>query len=214
MRIIFLGPPGSGKGTQADILKEKLNLVKLSTGDIFRELSKENNDLALEVKSIMNKGMLLPDHLVTKVVIDRISKDDCKSGFILDGYPRTLNQAVQLDEFLNNANIKIDAVINLNVNEEVLVNRIVARITCKSCNASYNKFTNPTKVENVCDKCGSNEFVTRGDDNEDSIRTRMKEYFAQTYPLVAYYKKKEILKDFDGSKNLENITKEILNALN
>lgn len=213
MRIILMGPPGSGKGTQADIVRAKYNIVKLSSGDIFRSLSRDNSELSKKVKYIMDQGKLLPDSLVTEVIIKSISEIDHNLSFILDGFPRTINQALYLDNYLEKKQKPIDYVINLQISDELLIKRISGRITCKACGASFNKFTNPTKILGKCDNCGSQDLIVREDDNENSVKTRMQEYYNQTRPLLEYYKEKGLLVNIDASQEMNKVTDGIIQAI-
>lgn len=213
MRIILMGPPGSGKGTQADRIRMQYGILKLSSGDIFRSLSQDNSELSSKVKNIMDQGRLLPDDLVTEVIISRLSVGGTVLSFVLDGFPRTIVQAQYLDEYLQKNGEVIDFVINLQLSDKLLIKRISGRITCKLCGSSYNKFTNPTKIEGKCDSCGSTELIVRGDDNEESIKTRMKEYYSQTKPLLDYYENKGVLVNINGEQDLDKVTEDIFQIL-
>lgn len=190
MIIIMLGAPGTGKGTVASVLQEKLGIKQISTGDIFRKNIKEGTELGKIVDSYISKGNLVPDDLTIKIVQDRISKPDVKNGIILDGFPRTIKQAEELDKLLEIENKKVDIVINLTTPEEEIVQRIVNRRVCSNqeCKEIYNLILNPPKKEGICDKCGS-DLIRRKDDTEETIRKRIENYFNQTSPLVEYYEK-------------------------
>lgn len=214
MILILMGPPGAGKGTQSKFLEQKFNIVQLSTGDMFRARLKKGDDFATELKTIMNSGALVPDELTIKMIAERISEADCKNGFILDGFPRTVPQAEALDNMLAEKNLKLDAVIELKVDEEALVERISGRCSCAKCGATYHKKFNPPKVEGVCDICGGTEIVCRTDDNEETIRNRLKAYRDQTAPILPYYAGKGLLKQVDGMAPMDEVTQQICKILN
>ena len=213
MIIILLGPPGAGKGTQAKVLEQRFHIVQLSTGDMLRQKAKEADALAEKIKAIFTAGGLAPDELMIEMIRDRIKKDDCKNGFILDGFPRTVAQAEALDKMLSAENLKLDAVVELKVDEEALVERITGRTSCAKCGASYHAKFNPPKKEGVCDVCGSTEFICRSDDNEETVRKRLKAYHENTAPILPYYKGKGMLKQVDGMLNVESVSKELLKIL-
>lgn len=210
MIIILLGPPGAGKGTQAKLLEQEFHIVQLSTGDMLRQKAKDTDALAEKIKAIFTAGGLAPDELMIEMIRDRISKDDCKNGFILDGFPRTVPQAEALDKMLASENLKLDAVIELKVDEEALIERITGRTSCAKCGASYHAKFNPPKVEGVCDICGSTEFICRSDDNEETVRKRLKAYHENTAPILPYYKGKNMLKQVDGMLGVDDVSQEIL----
>lgn len=212
MRLILLGAPGAGKGTQAVNLSKRLNIPHISTGDIFRANIKEGTELGRKVKQIIDQGMLVPDDLTVSIVKDRLKKDDCKNGFLLDGFPRTIPQAVQLDEVLREMGAELDAVINLNVPDEVIVRRMAGRRVCKGCGMSYHIVSNPPKSEGLCDVC-SEELKIRDDDKEQTVLERLKAYYEKTEPLVEYYEKKGLLLHFDGTKDITETTEEIMDKL-
>jgi adenylate kinase len=206
MKLILLGPPGAGKGTQASRIEQAFGIVQLSTGDMLRAAVASGSDLGVKAKSIMESGGLVPDEIMISMIRERISKDDCKSGFILDGFPRTAAQAAALDEMLASLGKSLDAVIEMKVDDEALVDRISGRFTCAKCGEGYNKkFKMPEKV-GVCDKCGSTEFKQRSDDNAETVSARLKAYHAQTAPLVPYYAQKGVLFSVDGMKNIDEVT--------
>ncbi|MEM5804373.1 MAG: adenylate kinase [Candidatus Aenigmatarchaeota archaeon] len=194
MKIIMLGPPGSGKGTYSKQLSPKLGVPHISTGDIFRENIKNGTEIGRKAKEIIDKGGLVPDSIVMEVVRDRLAKPDAKKGFIFDGFPRTIGQARELDRMA-----KIDAVINLDVPEDVIIKRTTSRRMCKKCGAIYNVLTLKPKKPGVCDRCGG-ELVQRDDDKEDVIRKRLEEYRKLTEPLIGYYRKKGIIIDIRNDK--------------
>jgi len=208
MNLILLGPPGSGKGTQAKLIVEKYGIPQISTGDMLREAVAKGTELGKEAKKYMDAGQLVPDEVVIGIVKERLQEPDCEKGFILDGFPRTIPQAEALDKMLDELGKKIDAVINIQVPEEEVVKRIVNRRTCKKCGAVYHLIYNPPKEDNKCDKCGG-ELYQRDDDKEETVRQRYKVYKEQTEPLVDYYSKKGVLYNIDGTKSIEEVFNEI-----
>lgn len=210
MIVILLGPPGAGKGTQAKVLEQEFHIIQLSTGDMLRQKAREADALAEKIKAIFVAGGLAPDELMIEMIRDRISKDDCKNGFILDGFPRTVPQAEALDAMLASESLKLDAVIELKVDEEALVERITGRTSCAKCGASYHYKFNPPKVEGVCDICGSTEFICRSDDTEETVRKRLKAYNELTAPILPYYKGRGMLKQVDGMLSVDEVAQEIL----
>ncbi|MBC7087054.1 MAG: adenylate kinase [Tissierellales bacterium] len=212
MRLILLGPPGAGKGTQASAIVKRYNIPHISTGDIFRMNIKENTPLGKEVKHYLDAGLLVPDELVVDIVKDRIKKSDCKNGFLLDGYPRTIKQAEVLDEELAKMGTKLDAAINIFLDTQLLIERAVGRRLCKNCGATYHIKFHPPKQQGICDKCGG-ELYQRDDDKEETIKKRIEVYINQTKPLIEYYKNREILVNIDGSQSIENTFDQIINAL-
>lgn len=212
MKLVILGPPGAGKGTQAEFIINKYNIPHISTGDIFRENIKNNTDLGKEAKSYMDKGLLVPDEVVIKIVQDRISRDDCKDGFLLDGFPRTATQAVSLDAQLDKLNTKLDKVINIDVDQSILVDRAVGRRICKTCGATYHVKYNPPKVEGVCDK-DNTPLIQRDDDVKETVENRIKVYLDQTVPLLDYYVAQKLLVNVDGSKDIKEVSEEIVKGL-
>ncbi len=212
MRLILLGPPGVGKGTQASAIVKRYNIPHISTGDIFRANIKEGTELGMKAKEYMDKGLLVPDELVVSIVKDRLSKDDCKDGFLLDGFPRTIEQAEALDEELKNMGIKLDKVVNIYADKEILIERAIGRRICKKCGTAYHIKFNPPKVENVCDIDGG-ELFQRDDDNRETVSTRIEVYEKQTEPLIEYYKEKGIILDVDGTKPIEEVFETIVKGL-
>lgn len=212
MNLIFLGAPGAGKGTQAKKVSEKYGIPQISTGDMLREAVAKGTELGKKAKEYMDKGELVPDEIVIGIVKERLQQPDCEMGFILDGFPRTLAQAKALDEMLKELNKKIDGVINIAVPEEEVVKRIVNRRTCRNCGAVYHLIYNPPKEDNKCDKCGG-ELYQRDDDKEETVRERFRVYKQNTEPLIDYYRKKGVLYDVDGTKDINGVWEEIVAVL-
>lgn len=204
MRLVLLGAPGAGKGTQAKMLVEKYGIPQISTGDLLRAAVAAGTSLGKEAKAYMDRGELVPDSVVLEMVKERISQDDCKNGFILDGFPRNVTQAEALDKMLAEMNIPLDLVLNIDVPFDDLMKRLTGRRTCKSCGQMYNIYYSPSKVEGKCDKCGG-ELFQRDDDKEETIRKRLEVYKAQTEPLIDYYSKKSILKSVTGTGGIDEI---------
>jgi adenylate kinase len=204
MNIILIGPPGAGKGTQATRMIERLQVPQISTGDMFRAAVKEGTPMGKKAKEYMDKGALVPDEVVIGVVNERFGKPDCKKGFILDGFPRTLDQAKALDELLKNLGTKLDHVVVIEVPDDYLVERLTGRRTCKGCNYMHHiKFDAPKK-EGVCDKCGA-ELYQRDDDKEETIRQRLTNYHSQTSPLIEYYGKQNIVRMINGTLSMQQV---------
>lgn len=212
LKIVLLGPPGAGKGTQAKLISEKYSIPHISTGDIFRKNISEKTKLGVEAKRYMDNGQLVPDQVTIDIVKDRLSKDDCKEGFLLDGFPRTVKQAEALDEFLNENHNKIDAALLIDVEEKFILERMTGRRVCPSCGASYHIRFNPPKVEGKCDACGS-DLIQRKDDTEATVKERLDVYNQQTQPLVDYYKNQNTLLKVEGTKEINQVFDEICDAL-
>lgn len=212
LRTILLGPPGAGKGTQAAKIVEKYGIPHISTGDIFRENIKKGTELGKKAQEYMNRGELVPDDLVIEIATTRLLEDDCKNGFLLDGFPRTVYQAERLDEFLAARGSKIDKVLDIAVEKEELITRLTGRRVCKSCGASFHVVNIPPKKEGVCDYCGG-ELIQRADDNLETVTNRIDVYEAQTMPLIDYYEKAGNLVHIDGSTGLESVFADIVSAL-
>jgi len=210
--LILLGPPGAGKGTQAAKLKEKFNIPHISTGDIFRENIKNGTELGKKAKEYMDKGALVPDELVVAIAISRLRADDCKNGFILDGFPRTVHQAEELGKFFSETGREEYKVLDIYVGTEELVRRLSGRRLCKACGAIYHVTGMPPKVQGICDECGG-ELYQRSDDNEEAVATRTEAYNSQTKPLTDYYGKKGNIIHVDGTIGLEEVLSEIVKAL-
>jgi adenylate kinase len=209
MNIILLGPPGAGKGTQAQRLQADVGMVQLSTGDMLRAAVKSGSELGQRAKGIMDKGELVPDELIVGLIKDRIGQPDCAKGFILDGFPRTEAQAKALDKMLGEAGQKLDEVIEMQVDEKALTERIVGRYTCAKCGAGYHDSFKRPKVAGVCDVCGSKEFTRRKDDTAETMKTRMAAYRAQTEPLLPYYRSRGVLKKVDGMAAMDEVYRQI-----
>ncbi len=212
MQFVLFGPPGAGKGTQAKFLSETLNVPHISTGDILRENVKKGTALGMKAKSYMDKGELVPDKLLIDLIKDRLSQPDCRKGFLLDGFPRTIPQAEALDEILDDINKNLDGVINIDVGSNELVRRLSGRRICRGCGASYHVLFNAPKAKDICDACGG-ELYQREDDKEAAIKNRLNVYMKQTQPVLDYYKKKGVLIDIDGEEEIEEVTADIKSAL-
>jgi len=212
MRLILLGPPGAGKGTQAANIVDKYNIPHISTGDIFRKNIKEGTELGRKAKEYIDGGQLVPDSLTIALVEDRLKQDDAKDGFLLDGFPRNISQAEALDSVLENMSTKLSSVINISVDPSILVERAVGRRICKNCGATYHVVFNPSKVEGVCDKC-SGELYQRSDDNEETVSNRINVYSNETAPLIDYYTDKGVIINVDGQKDIDLVFEDIASAL-
>jgi adenylate kinase len=212
MNLILLGPPGAGKGTQAQRIVEKYRLPQISTGDILRAAVKESTPLGTKAKGFMDQGQLVPDEIVIGIVGDRLKEKDCNSGFILDGFPRTIPQAEALQPILTKIGKAIDHVINIEVESEELIRRLTGRRTCKNCGAMFHVLFQPPKKEGLCDRCGETLYQ-RADDKEETIRTRLKEYEKQTAPLIQYYRNKTTLRSIQGVGGPDQIFDQIIRLL-
>lgn len=212
MKIIMLGAPGAGKGTQAKQIADKYQIPHISTGDIFRANIKNGTELGKKAKEYMDQGALVPDELTCDLVMDRIKQEDCKNGFVLDGFPRTIPQAEALDNALKGIGEKMDYAIDVDVPDENIVNRMGGRRACLNCGATYHVVSIPTKVEGICDRCGS-EVVLRDDDKPETVQKRLTVYHEQTQPLIDYYKNQGILKSVDGTVPMESVFSAIVEIL-
>jgi adenylate kinase len=212
MRLVLLGAPGAGKGTQAKKLIEKYGIPQISTGDLLRAAVSAGTQLGKEAKSYMDKGELVPDRVVLGMVEERLKQDDCKKGYILDGFPRNVAQAEALDKMLNDLGMSLDAALSVDVPFDDLMKRLTGRRTCKACGQMYNIYFNPPKKEGVCDKCGG-ELFQRDDDKEETIKKRLEVYNSQTSPLIDYYSKKGILKSVNGTGSIDEIFANICKVL-
>ena len=212
MNIMLFGAPGAGKGTQAKFIIDKYGIPQISTGDMLRAAISEGTEMGMEAKKFMDEGKLVPDSTIIGIIKDRLSQEDCKKGFILDGFPRTLAQAEALEVLLKELNMNLDKVISLNVPDELIVGRVVGRRVCPNCGASFHIENNPPKVEGKCDYCGS-DLIIRKDDNKDTVEKRLSAYHEQTAPLFNFYSERGVMVELDGTKEINEIAKEIFNIL-
>ena len=204
MRLLIMGAPGAGKGTQAALIKDAYNISHISTGDMFRKAIKEQTATGIEAKKFIDKGQLVPDYVTNNLVKERLAEADCAKGFLLDGYPRNVEQAVELDKILAELNIKLDAVINITVDDKILIDRITGRRTCTKCGASYHVVANKPKQEGICDVCGS-ELIQRADDTEETIKSRLEVYYGKTEPVLSHYVKQGLVKNVYGMASIDEI---------
>jgi len=212
MKIIMLGAPGAGKGTQAKMIAEKYSIPHVSTGDIFRANIKNGTELGKQAKEYMDAGKLVPDELTVKILLDRVAQDDCKNGYVLDGFPRTIPQAEVLENALNELGDKIDFAVNVDVPDENIVRRMSGRRACLKCGATYHIEHIPPKQEGICDTCGS-ELVLRDDDKPETVQNRLKVYHEQTQPLIDFYTERKVLKTIDGTKDMKEVFADIIAIL-
>ena len=212
MKIIMLGAPGAGKGTQAKMIAEKYSIPHVSTGDIFRANIKNGTDLGKQAKEYMDAGKLVPDELTVKILLDRVAQDDCKNGYVLDGFPRTIPQAEVLEDALNKLGDKIDFAVNVDVPDENIVRRMSGRRACLKCGATYHIEHIPPKQEGICDTCGS-ELVLRDDDKPETVLNRLKVYHDQTQPLIDFYTERNVLKTVDGTRDMKDVFADIISIL-
>ena len=212
MNILFMGPPGAGKGTQAEVIVKEFGIPHISTGDAFRLAIKQGTPIGLKAKEYMDQGLLVPDDVTIGIVEERLQQPDCREGFLLDGFPRTLSQAEALDGILDRLNSGLDHVINLKVDRNKLLARLTGRRLCKNCGSTYHVVFNPPKQEGICDKCGG-ELYQRSDDNEESVGTRLDEYINKTAPLLTFYENKGLLRQMNGEQDIDQVSQEIVSLL-
>lgn len=212
MKIIMLGAPGAGKGTQAKMIADKFSIPHISTGDIFRANIKNGTELGMEAKKYMDQGLLVPDELTVKILLDRVAQDDCKNGYVLDGFPRTIPQAEVLDKALTELGDKIDYAINVDVPDENIINRMSGRRACVTCGATYHVIHIPPKSEGICDKCGA-QLILRDDDKPETVKNRLNVYHKQTQPLIDFYSSKGVLKTVDGTQDMNDVFAAIVDIL-
>ena len=212
MHILLMGPPGAGKGTQADELKQKLEIPHISTGDMFRKAQQDKTPLGMKAKEYMDRGELVPDEVTIGIVRERLAEEDCKRGFLLDGFPRTVPQADALDQILRELDYTLDGAVNLEVPLEKLIARLTGRRVCPTCKATYHMLYNPPKVEGICDIDGS-ALYQRDDDTETTARNRLSVYEKNTAPLIAYYREKGNLISINGDQDMASVTNEIMHKL-
>lgn len=208
MNLVLMGLPGAGKGTQAEKIVEKYGIPHISTGDMFRAAMKEGTELGLKAKSYMDQGALVPDEVTIGIVRERLSKEDCQKGFLLDGFPRTVPQAEALEDILSDLNKKMDYVLNIDVNQDILMERLTGRRICKACGSTYHLFFNPPTNEGVCDKCGG-ELYQRTDDNADTVKNRLQVNIEQSKPLLDFYETKGYLKNINGVQDINRVFADI-----
>ncbi|MED4534567.1 adenylate kinase [Metabacillus fastidiosus] len=212
MNLVLMGLPGAGKGTQAERIVESYEIPHISTGDMFRAAIKEETELGLQAKSFMDKGELVPDEVTIGIVKERLGKNDCEKGFLLDGFPRTVAQADALEGILEDLDKKIDYVINIDVNKDILMDRLTGRRICKQCGSTYHLVFNPPAVDGVCDKCGG-ELYQRADDNEETVANRLEVNLKQTEPLLSFYREKGYLKNINGEQDIHKVFEDVKKLL-
>ena len=212
MKIVMLGAPGAGKGTQAKMIAEKYGIPHVSTGDIFRANIKNGTELGKEAKQYMDQGKLVPDELTVKILLDRVAQDDCKNGYVLDGFPRTIPQANVLDEALTKLGDRIDYAVSVDVPDDNIINRMGGRRACVACGATYHIVYNAPKTEGICDNCGK-ELIIRDDDQPETVKNRLKVYHEQTQPLIDFYEGKGVLKSVDGTADMKDVFAAIVEIL-
>ncbi|HAA08687.1 MAG: adenylate kinase [Syntrophomonadaceae bacterium] len=212
MNVLLMGPPGAGKGTQADLIKDRYPIPHISTGDMFREAVSTGTELGKEAKKYMDSGKLVPDEVTIGIVQERLAQDDCKEGFLLDGFPRTVKQAEALDQVLAKLGKKVEAAINITVPEDILYERMSGRISCKDCKTVYHLKFNPPAKAGICDKCGG-ELIQRSDDQGDTVKRRLEVYAEQTNPLIEYYEKQGVLNDIDGNRDSQAVFADIVKVM-
>lgn len=213
MNLILMGLPGAGKGTQAEQIVDTYHVPHISTGDMFRAAIKNETALGLEAKAYMDKGDLVPDEVTNGIVKERLAEADTENGFLLDGFPRTLNQAQALEEILKDLNKKLDAVVYISVNKDILMQRLTGRIICRSCGATYHKIFKPPVVEGTCDRCGGHEFYQRDDDKPETVENRIRVNLELTEPLLDFYKERNVLFTVDGEEDVKDVFKNVQNII-
>lgn len=209
MNLILMGLPGAGKGTQAEKIVEAYKIPHISTGDMFREAMKQETPMGLEAKAYIDKGELVPDSVTNGIVRDRLAQSDTEKGFLLDGFPRTLAQAEELDLILEELDKKIDDVLNIHVESDVLIERLAGRIICRECGATYHKKNNPPKVEGTCDKCGSHDFYQREDDKPETVKNRLAVNIENSAPILEYYASQGVLHTIDGDRDIQSVFNDV-----
>lgn len=210
VRLIIMGPAGSGKGTQGKVISQKYGIPVISTGNLLREKASVGDELGKQINELISKGIIVPIDIITKILYNRLAGEDCKNGFILDGFPRTVEQAIDLEKFLNDNNISINGVLVLNVSRDIVIKRMSGRFECKNCRTMYNKFYKNTTKEGICDVCGSTEFFVRNDDaNVDAINKRLDIYEEMSNTIIEYYNKKNLIYNIDAVKSIDNISQDI-----
>ncbi|EJE4064019.1 adenylate kinase [Enterococcus faecalis] len=213
MNLILMGLPGAGKGTQAEKIIDTYGIPHISTGDMFRAAMKNETALGLEAKSYIDKGELVPDEVTNGIVKERLAEPDTDKGFLLDGFPRTLDQAKALDTMLKELNKKIDAVIDIHVEEDVLIERLAGRFICRTCGATYHKLFNPPKVEGTCDRCGGHEFYQREDDKPETVKNRLAVNIESSAPILAFYKEQGLMHTIDGNREIDTVFSDVKKSL-
>ncbi|MBP2097789.1 adenylate kinase [Enterococcus rivorum] len=209
MNLILMGLPGAGKGTQAEKIIDTYGIPHISTGDMFRAAMKNETALGLEAKAYIDAGNLVPDEVTNGIVKERLAEPDTEKGFLLDGFPRTLDQAKALNEMLKDLNKQIDAVIDIHVEENVLIERLAGRFMCRTCGATYHKLFNPPKVEGTCDRCGGHEFYQREDDKPETVKNRLAVNIESSAPILAYYKEQDLLHSIDGNREIDAVFEDV-----
>jgi adenylate kinase len=213
MNLILMGLPGAGKGTQAEMIVDNYSIPHISTGDMFREAIKNETELGLLAKSFMDDGNLVPDEVTNGIVKERLAQDDTEKGFLLDGFPRTLEQAEALTQMMEELNKKVDAVINIDVDPSILVDRLSGRYICRDCGATYHKIFNPTKVEGTCDRCGGHNFYQREDDKPETVKNRLDVNIKQGAPILDYYEKENLVRTVDGNQEISKVFEDVQKIL-
>jgi adenylate kinase len=213
MNLVLLGPPGCGKGTQAKRLEEALGVAQLSTGDMLRAEVAAGTDVGRQADAVMKAGKLVPDQTIIRIIERRLDRDDCRGGFILDGFPRTIGQAESLDAMLRARGLVLDRVISIEVDNDAVVERISGRFSCARCGAPYHDTFKRPKVEGVCDECGSREFTRRADDNAETVRKRLEAYYAQTAPIITHYRAQDLVRTVDGMGSIDDVTAALMRVV-